>query len=152
MGKDPGFDMTAAHRYFSADCFNKTWEFIEKPNRTREDDERMIRLGQASLWHWTNREDCKNRHLTTGYWLLARVYAIAGRPEEARRYADLCLQYSQGEAPFSVAYANEALARVEKAAGNSSLMAKYKSEAVRLAASIEDADDRKQLTDDLASI
>jgi hypothetical protein len=152
MGKDPGFDTVAAHRYYAADCFNKTWDFIEKPKRTLDEDEQMIRLAQASLWHWTNREDCKSRHLSIGYWLLARVYALATRPEEARRYAELCLHYSQGEEPSCVGSAYEALARAEKVAGNASLMAKYKAEAARLAATVEDADDRKQLLDDLASI
>jgi len=152
MGKDPGFDTALAHRFFSADCFNKTWELIEKSNRTRDEDEQMIRLGQASLWHWTHRPDCKNMQLSIGYWLLARVQALVGRPEEARRHADLCLQHSQGEVPFFVAYAYEALARAEKMAGNTSLMAKYKAEAARLAETVEDADDRKQLIDDLASI
>ena len=88
MSKNPGFDTALAHRFFSADCFNKTWEFIEKPERTPDDDERMIRLAQTSMWHWTNRPDCKRQQISIGYWLLARVYAIAGRTQDARRYAD----------------------------------------------------------------
>ena len=152
MGKDPGFDTLLAHRFFAADCFNKAWELIDKPNRSRDEDEQMIRLGQASLWHWTNRDDCKSKQLSIGYWLLARVYALATRSEESRLYANRCLQHSQGEAPFFVGYAYEALARAEKVAGNTSLMAKYKAEAVRLAETVEDADERKQLIDDLASI
>ena len=27
------FDKQAAHRYFAADSFNKTWEFLEKQDR-----------------------------------------------------------------------------------------------------------------------
>lgn len=152
MGKDPGFDMLLAHRYFAADCFNKTWEFIDKPDRTRDEDEQMIRLAHVSLWHWTNRADCRSQQLSIGYWLLARVQALAGRPEEARRNANQCLNHSQGGSPFHLGYAYEALARAEKIAGNTSLMAKYKTEAVRLSETLEDADDRKQLIDDLATI
>ena len=152
MSKNPGFDTALAHRFFSADCFNKTWEFIEKPERTPDDDERMIRLAQTSMWHWTNRPDCKRQQISIGYWLLTRVYAIAGRTQDARRYADLCLQNSQGEAAFYLAYAYEALARAEKAGGNSVLTAEYKAEAARLAETVDDAGDRKALSDDLASI
>jgi hypothetical protein len=152
MGKDPGFDTALAHRYFAVDCFNKTWEFVDKPNRTREEDEQMIRLAQASLWHWTNRADCKSQQLSVGHWLLARVQALAGRSAESRSHADLCLQHSQGESPFFVGYAYEALARAEKVAGNTSLAAKYKAEAVRFSETVEDAGDRKQLIDDLATI
>jgi len=152
MGKDPCFDTVLAHRYFAADCFNKTWGFIEKPNRTGDEDEQMLRLAQASLWHWTNRADCNSEKLSIGYWLLARVYALASRPEDAKRYADSCLQHSQGGAPFFVAYAYEAMARAEKVTGNSSLMTKYKTESARLAETVNDAGDRKLLIDDLASI
>src|SRR5262245_27775596 len=114
MAQDPGFDTAKAHRYFSANCFNKAWEFIEKPDRTPDEDEQMIRLSQASMWHWTQREDCKRQNLSIGYWQLSRVYAIAGRPDDARRYGQLCLEHSREEPPFYLGYAYEALARAEK--------------------------------------
>jgi hypothetical protein len=44
MAENSGLDMDKAHRYFAADCFNKAWELIEKPDRTPDDDERMLRL------------------------------------------------------------------------------------------------------------
>ena len=53
MADTPDFDTEQAHRYFSTHCFNMAWQLIEKPDRTPEDDEQMIRLAQASLWHWT---------------------------------------------------------------------------------------------------
>ena len=152
MARDPEFDLSKAHRYFSAFCFNAAWEFIEKPNRTPEEDEQMIRLSQASIWHWTQRDDCKPANLATGYWQASRVHALAGHAEDARRYARLCLENTNKEEPFSHAYAYEALARAEKVAGNAGLAAKHKAEAARLAAAIEAADDRKLLTDDLETI
>ncbi len=30
MEKNPDFDLASAHKYFSAECFNLTWDFIEK--------------------------------------------------------------------------------------------------------------------------
>jgi hypothetical protein len=152
VAQDPGFDVGKAHRYFSAFCFNTAWEFIEKPNRTPDEDEQMICLSQASIWHWTQRNDCISRNLSVGYWQASRVHAIAGRTDGARRYAELCLKHSQKEKPFFLCYAYEALARAEKLAGNAGLATKYRGEAVRLAESVEEADDRKLLTDDLATI
>jgi hypothetical protein len=152
MGKDPGFDVEKAHRYFSADCFNKVWEFIDKTNRTPDEDEEMIRLTQASIWHWTQRDDCKSSNLSMGYWQASRVLSISGRGAEARYYAELCLQQSRDATPFLLGYAYEALARAEKVAGNASLIAKYKAEAVRHAENVEDSDDRKLLADDLATL
>jgi hypothetical protein len=55
MPKQPDFDVKAAHRYFSAHCFNAAWELIEKKDRTPEEDRQMVSLNQASLYHWRGR-------------------------------------------------------------------------------------------------
>jgi hypothetical protein len=57
---------------------------IEKRDRTPEEDEQMIRLNQASLWHRTQREDCISTNLSIGYWQAARIYTLLGRIEAAR--------------------------------------------------------------------
>ena len=33
MSEQPGFDLQAAHRYFSAACFNQAWDLIDKADR-----------------------------------------------------------------------------------------------------------------------
>ncbi|MBL8850512.1 MAG: hypothetical protein JNG89_12600, partial [Planctomycetaceae bacterium] len=50
-------DRAAAHRQFSGECFNRTWELIDKQDRTPADDEQMLLRSLASLWHWTQRAD-----------------------------------------------------------------------------------------------
>ena len=152
MTQDPSFDANKAHRYFSADCFNKAWELIEKTNRTPAEDEQMIRLNQASLWHWTERDDCKGANMSIGYWQASRIHAILGRAEEARRYGLLCLENSPQESPFLQAYAYEALARAENAAGNGRKAEQYRVEALRLAESVKDSEDRDQILNDLKTI
>jgi hypothetical protein len=152
MANDPEFDLSKAHRYFAATCFNKTWDLIEKSNRTAADDEQMVLLTLASMWHWTERADCKQENLSIGYWQASRVYAILRRVEEARRYANLCRENSPEEMPFLAAYAHEALARAESAAGNQAATQKYLAEAHRLADKIADAQDREQLLNDLKTI
>jgi hypothetical protein len=152
MASNPEFDVSKAHRYFSAECFNKAWELIEKADRTPEEDEQMIGLSQASIWHWTQRDDCKNTNLSIGYWQAARTYAIVGRADEARRYARLCLDYSRQEAPFLLGYAYEALARAEKTAGDAAAARTYTAEAARLAETVSDAEDRKLLMNDLKTL
>jgi len=152
MPQDPGFDIGKAHGYFSVDCFNKAWDLIEKPNRTPEEDEHMTRLSQASIWHWTQRADCKSTNLSIGYWQASRICAILGRADDARRYAQLCLRHSKDEAPFFLAYAYEALARAEQVAGNGPQAAKYRAEAVQLTEAVTDDEERKMLVDDLETI
>lgn len=146
------FDLAAAHRFFSADCFNKAWALIEKSERTPEEDEEMVRLNQASLWHWSQREDCARRNMSIGYWQASRIHALLGWADEARRYGQLCLQYSREEPPFFLAYAYEALARAEALAGNQALAEQYYGEALRLAEAVVDTEDRELLLADLNMI
>ena len=81
----PDFDSAKAHQFFSAHCFNSAWELIDKPERTPEENEQIIQRTMASLWHWTQREDCTDQNLSIGYWQAARVYALAGEPDNARK-------------------------------------------------------------------
>ena len=63
MSDKPELDQELAHKFFAANCFNKAWELIDKPDRTPEDDEQMIRLVHASIYHWTQRPDCTRQEL-----------------------------------------------------------------------------------------
>jgi hypothetical protein len=154
MEKKPDFDLASAHKFFSADCFNHTWDYIEKPDRSTDDDQEMLLLSMASLWHWTQRPDCTPGNLSVGYWQLSRVYALLHQPGMARQYAHLCLKSSQGEGtlPFHLGYAYEALARAEQISNNIEKMNEYLDLARKACESIKDADTRKQLLVDLETI
>ena len=152
MAKTPEFDVVAAHRYFAAECFNRAWDLIDKPDRTPEEDEDMIRLNQASLYHWSQREDCTNRNLSVGYWQASRIYALLGQADNARRYGELCLRYSQDEDAFYLGYAYEALARAESVAGQGEKAARYLQDAHGQLAQISDAEERELLEKDLKTI
>ena len=111
MSNEPSFDVAAAHKYFSAQCFNNAWGLIEKKDRTAEDNEQMIQLAQASLWHWSQRDDKTDRNLSVGCWQVSRIYALVGEVDNSRKYGQLCLEYSKNDEPFYLGFANEALAR-----------------------------------------
>lgn len=151
MASEP-FDATTVHRHFSADCFNKAWELIDKPSRSPEEDEQMLRLNQASLWHWTQREDFTDLNLGVGYWQTSRIHALLNRPAEARRYGELSLIHAARQKPFYVAYAHEALARAAKMAGDERAAALHLAEASRLAEHLDDPEEKKLLDDDLNSL
>jgi hypothetical protein len=145
MLQPPLFDVAEAHRYFAADCFNRCWELIDKPDRTSDEDQRMISLAQASLWHWTERADCAPRNLSIGYWQLSHVYSAIGAAPEARRYADLCLRHSGNEPPFFLGFAYEALARAARAACDEETVSRHLETALKYAAMIDDASERAAL-------
>ncbi|HEY3290016.1 MAG TPA: hypothetical protein VGK87_07820 [Anaerolineae bacterium] len=152
--REPDFDVTAAHRYFSAFCFNSAWDLIDKKDRTLEEDEQMLRLSLASMWHWTQRPDCTNQNLSIGYWQTARIYALLRQPDNARRYANLCLAASQNSdvGPFYRAFACEALARAEAAAGNRELAAQHVEKGRAYAAEVTLAGDKKLVLADLDTV
>lgn len=147
-------DLEKAHRYFSASCFNLAWDYIDKQARTAEEDLAMLQAGMASFWHWTQRPDHTSRNLSIGYWQLSRIFALLKQVDLARQYGILCLQASQGEGelPFFLGYAYEALARTEALAGNSSKRDEYLRQAHDLSDRVTDLEDRQRLLDDLRSI
>ncbi len=55
MAGEAHFDLVAAHKHFSAWCFNRAWDLIEKPGRTEAEDRLMEVLSPASIFHFLNR-------------------------------------------------------------------------------------------------
>lgn len=105
--------MQDAHSAFSADCFNACWDLMDRHDRSDVETEVMRWLAYASLWHWTQRDDCTDQNMAIGYWQVSRVEALAGNTELARRYGNLSLERAEtgGLGSFYVGYAREAIAR-----------------------------------------
>ena len=154
MPDEPVFDPQAVHRYYSATCFNQAWDLIDKPRRTPEEDEAMIQLGLASLWHWNQRPDCTPENLSIGYWQVSRIYTLLGQVDNARRYGQLSLQAArqEGVLSFALGYAYEALARAESLAGDKAQMQGHLAAAQQVAQQMTNLEEREQLLADLDTI
>ena len=152
MAKGPDFDLEAAHKYFAADCFNRAWDLIEKPDRTPDDDRAMVSLNQASLFHWSQRPDNDDKRRSVGYWQASRIQALLGNAAEARRYADVCLSYTRELEPFYLGYAFEALARAAKLAGNEAECTQFLAVAGAHAGKVSRQEDKALLVADLNSL
>jgi hypothetical protein len=148
----PQFDISLAHRHFSADCFNRTWTLIEKADRTAEDDEAMILCALASLWHWTQRPDCADVNLSVGHWQVSRVYALGGQGANAMRYARRSLVLAVGASPFYIGYAHEAVARAAALLGDETTFQSHLAEATNCAAALTDESERAPLQQDLRAL
>ena len=152
MSKQPDFDMAEAHRYFSVQCFNKAWDYIDMAERTEEENEQMLQACMASLWHWSERDDVQPSNYSVGYWQASRVLALMGKGEEARRYGRLSLDASHDLEPFYIGYAYEALARGEMVIGNVEKVHEYLDLARQQCEKVSDKDSRKLLEADLKTI
>lgn len=154
MSNQIDFDIQVAHEHFSRQCFNRAWDLIDKADRTPQDDEEMLRLSHASHYHWTQREDYSPKNASIAYWQIARIYALLGQADNARHYAQQCLQAGQeGQIePFYLGYAYEALARAEAVAGDREKAEGHIQTARQVAEGISEAEDRQLLLDDLNTI
>ena len=87
MNAPENVDVRQAHTYFAQECFNLSWDLIEKRERKPEETDLMIHLAHASLYHWSRCADCTDQNLSIGYWQLSRVYALAGLGDSALKAA-----------------------------------------------------------------
>ena len=147
-------DDAKVHENFSVYCFNSAWDLMDKTERTPTENEDMLRLSMASCWHWTQRPDCTNQQLSIGYWQISRIHSMLGRSIEARRYGELCLAASHDTnvAPFSLAYAYEALARASALAKNEAMKLEYIDLANKVIETMSDTEMKTMLLNDLATI
>ncbi|WP_413300689.1 hypothetical protein AA0X95_19245 [Bacillus sp. 1P10SD] len=104
---------TLSHKQLAVNSFNAVWDLLDLPQRTTEEEEKMIHLAHTSFWHWTQVVDHTPQNVSIGYWQLSRVYAFAKLGERALYFGEQCLEVSLKNEiePFYIGYAYEALCR-----------------------------------------
>jgi len=114
----------------------------------------MLRLALASQYHWSQRADATPENVSVGHWQVARVFALLGQADNARRFGRRALQVlGGGEAPpFHAGYAHEALARAAHVAGDAAAREHHLTEARRLAQAVPDEESRGWLLADLDAL
>ncbi len=143
-----------AHKYFSAQCFNRIWELMENPQRGDAENQEMLRLAFSSYWHWTCRDDVDDTKISVALWMNARVAAVIGMGELALDQAKRCLEISSNEGipPFYLGYAHEALARAHQVRGESQEASMQLQAADAVLASMPDNDEKSWLAADLSEL
>lgn len=145
-------DEEKIHRQFAVDLFNATWDLLDKPARTKEEDDLMIHSAHASRYHWGVMGTQVN--LARGEWQLARVYTMLDRPEPAHYHAlrslEICLANNIGD--FDLAYAYEALARVNSLQNKIIECHHYLKQARKAGNAIAKQEDRDHFFKDLDTI
>ena len=149
----------ATRRALAAGLYNRTWELMEIPDRTPEQDAEMLHAAHASRYHWGEIADTAAR-LWRGEWLCSRVYASLGRAEPALWHARRALALVDAADAASDEVAEdwdrpavyEAMARASFVAGDAADGAAWKARGAELAARVAEADDREVIERDLASL
>lgn len=132
--------------------FNLTWDYLEKRDRSRADDEQMLHAAHASCFFW--RQVGQAVHHARGQWQLSRVHAVLSRPEAALHHARVCRQicHEAGLGPFDVACAHEALARAYYVAGDCESARRELAAGLAIAGTIADEQDRRVVLADLRDV
>jgi hypothetical protein len=145
MSEEKRYTESEAHYLFAVDFHSRTWNMLDQPIRTREENERMRDYAHASLAHW--RVAGTALHSERGEWMLARVYAVLGEVElslqHARRCQELLETFKQEMEDFDFAFAPEALARAHALAGNKQEAQKYIALAQKAGEAIREEDERE---------
>lgn len=146
------------HRKQSVDLFNETWNYLDKEERTPEEEDLMVNLSHASRYHWGVRVekgwDATPINLGRGDWQLSRVYAIIGDGKRAvhygKNYLDICEKESIKD--WDLAYAYEALARGYAVTGDTKNKNKYMELAKKATNEVKDKDTKEMILADLKTI
>lgn len=133
-------------------CFNKTWEYIDKVDRTPEETLEMIHTAHASRYLWG--QVGKPLHFERGEWQISKVYFTAGHGERALYHGKACLKICQDHdiKDFDIAFAYEAIANAYKLLDDQEQVSKYKDLAFACLEGIKDDGDREYTESELKKI
>jgi hypothetical protein len=141
------------HEKLAKSAFNKTWDYLDKKDRTSEDDFNMIHTVHASRYHWgvlVSEGKGQPINLQRGEWIISRVYAVLGRGEPALYHAKICLKLTEEHdiGDFDLAFAYEAMARASAVLKNEKDFDKYSKLAKEAGERIKKKDDRNYFFED----
>ena len=88
--EDPTPGTTEFHRKTAVACFNKAWNFLDKKERSSEEDLQMLLEAHTSRYHWGYIGNANN--FAVGDWQISRVYAALKQPALALLFAKSSLE------------------------------------------------------------
>ncbi|MEA1972010.1 MAG: hypothetical protein U9N34_01755 [Candidatus Cloacimonadota bacterium] len=138
------------HHYLGIELHIQTWNLLEKKERNQQDNNRMLAFAKGSNYHWYKSPKWEPINEQRGFWLIARVYTVLERKEEALEFASKCLKISKeiNATGFDLAGSYEVNARAYALNQDKESYLKYKKLAFEAAKKIEDEADRKYFKED----
>jgi hypothetical protein len=147
-----GGDASTWHRIFAASGFNEAWDFIEKAERSADDEVAMLMATFASRFHWEKVGTHENR--VVGDWQIAHVASLLGFAPLAMRFARSALDRAveQGFEGWRLASCHEGMARAHACVGNDAECSRHIKTARRLLDNVEDLEERRLVEAQLATV
>jgi tetratricopeptide (TPR) repeat protein len=140
------------HKKLATELFNRTWDLLDKADRTPQVEDTMIHAAHASRYHWG--EIGTPLEFARGEWQISRVYAVLKRPEGALYHAQrsLALCQENGIGDFDLAFGYEGVSRAYAVAGDTDKSLEFFDLALEAARAIEDQGNREYVEGELATI
>ncbi|MBI9101612.1 MAG: hypothetical protein JEY99_04290 [Spirochaetales bacterium] len=136
----------------AVEAFNRCWEYIDKPDRTKEDDGEMLTaaLTQKELWDQSGSDENRAR----GEWQVSRVYALLAKSEKCLHHAEECMRYTRQAdlVDFDLVFAYEAMARAYHVLGDEIEFDRYYRLGLDALDQVKETEDREYCRTELESI
>lgn len=141
--------MKEIHQQLAAHLFNQSWDILLKEDRSRKEEDVLVNMVHASLYHW--RQIGQPINILRGEWMIAHVYTILGHKEEALYHAENVMTLKDEIKPqdWDLAYCYEAMARVMALWGDKPAFDKYYEQALAAGKEIKDEGVQKQFDSDM---
>jgi len=141
-----------SHKRFAVNLFNLVWSLLDKKDRTKQEDDKMVHAAHASRFHWG--EIGTALEFERGEWQISRVYSILNKPQSALHHAKRCLEICKENniGDFDIAFAYEAMARAHGVAGEKTDCENYIKLAKEAGEQIKGKEDRDYFSSDLETV
>lgn len=140
------------HQKYGATLFNRSWELIERADRTADEDAEMLLAAATSRWHWG--QIGGPEEITGGDWQVAHVSSLLGFGDLARFFAERNLRVATDEQwdGWRLASAHEGMARACSAAGDVDGRERHLARAQEALDREPDDENRQVIAEQLASV
>ena len=140
------------NRRFAVDLFNRSWDLLEMPDRSADDDAEMMAAAFGSAWHWQQVGTAEN--IALGDHQISKVASHLGQPALALHYARRALEAIEighfGD--WQVAAAYEGMARACAAAGDAAGRDYWVQRCTIALGAVPDAADRSVVAEQLLNL
>ena len=152
MAEEKKYTEQEWHKRAAITLFNLVWSLLDKKDRTKQEDDKMVHAVHASRFHWG--EIGTSVEFERGEWQISRVYSVLKRSQSALYHAETCLGICKENniGDFDIAFAYEAMARAHAVAGDKSDCEKYIKLAKEAGEQIEKKEDKDLFFGDLKTV
>jgi hypothetical protein len=145
-------DVNVWHRTFAVAAFNRSWDLIDRVDRSPGEDAELLSAVFASRFHWEAIGNDENK--VVGDWQIAHAASHLDLPQIAMSFATAALERAQatGRTDWLLASCYEGVARAHAIAGDTNERDRHIELARAVLETVDDPEDRELIESQLNTI